>query len=291
MAASSFLQLLVEGRGDAAEVFAAYDEGKRRERDERRARFVPLGAPADCLAPAAQVFHEHSKISPGFWPLMTAEEAERFTLDLDYRRYPEAKRAALPRSSSELSGLESAILQRRSVRKFAETPLALAELAKILELGCGVTQNTDGVPRRAYPSGGALYPVEVYPVALRVDGVASGVYHYATLDHELEQLRGLAGIEDVRRAFPELVPQANPALILMLTVSFPRAFGKYAERGYRFALIEAGHIAQNVLLIAGALGLESVCMGGFFDDDANTLLGVDPTREAAVYGVLLGRAR
>jgi hypothetical protein len=217
----------VEGR-DGAAVLEAYNESKRQAREERQALYAPLGAPPGCLAPAAHVFHQDSKISPGFWPLMTADEAEAFTLNLDYRRYPGARRLSLPRSEAPLSmTVEAAIGKRRSVRRFAEVPVELAELSKILEVACGVTARTDSVPRRAYPSGGALYPVEVYPVALRVEGLPSGVYHYATLEHELEALRPLDGMNDVRRAFPELVPEAKPALILLFTVALGRAYGKY----------------------------------------------------------------
>jgi len=76
--------------------------------------------------------------------------------------------------------------------------------------------------------------------------------------------------------------------MLVLSVVFARTQMKYLERGYRFALLEAGHIAQNILLTATALGLSAVCVGGFWDDPFNDLLSFEPTEEAVVYSILLG---
>ncbi len=69
---------------------------------------------------------------------------------------------------------------------------------------------------------------------------------------------------------------------------FARVQAKYGERGYRFALLESGHIAQNLLLLAGAAGLASLPAGGFFDDLLNLTLGIDGETEAATYAILAG---
>ena len=64
---------------------------------------------------------------------------------------------------------------------------------------------------------------------------------------------------------------------------------KYGERGYRFLLLEAGHIAQNLLLAAEADGMGGVAIGGFLDDPLNDLLDLDGVEEAVVYMVLAGQ--
>jgi SagB-type dehydrogenase family enzyme len=70
---------------------------------------------------------------------------------------------------------------------------------------------------------------------------------------------------------------------------FWRTRFKYGLRGYRFALLEAGHVVQNVLLACTALGLAAVPVGGFYDRPVDALLGADGVNESVVYAVSLGR--
>ncbi|MBI4817207.1 MAG: SagB/ThcOx family dehydrogenase [Deltaproteobacteria bacterium] len=283
------IQVILRG-GSAAEVEAAYGAERSLAESDRRSIFTKLGAPTTSSAPAACVYHEQSKITPSYWPTMTTAEAVDHTLALDYRRYPKAERVKLAKSPLELTAPIGPLLrERRSVRRFGEQPVALAELSQLLEVACGVTATIDAVPRRSYPSGGALYPVEVYPLIVSVSDVRPGIYHYATLAHELERLGPLAGYDELHHAAPQLVREAHPALMIVLTLVLERSAAKYLERGYRFGLLEAGHIAQNIVLVASAQGLGTVCLGGFFDDDMNSLLRLNVEEENAVYGVLVGR--
>lgn len=63
---------------------------------------------------------------------------------------------------------------------------------------------------------------------------------------------------------------------------------KYGPRGYRYVLEEAGHLSQNLMLVAAATELGSLPIGGFRDQLLNELLTVDGVNEAAVYGTILG---
>ena len=254
---------------------------------ERRDQFRPLGAPPDCLWPASRVFHDHSKLSPAWMPVLSAEQIEALTRNLDFKRYPGAVRTRLPQVPPIQADLGRVIHARRSGHDFAQRPLALDEVATLLGLSCGVTED-GAIPRRAAPSAGALYPVETYLVAARVDGLPPGIYHYAALEHVLEMVRPLDGFEAFRYILPAGLFAAAPPLIVVFSVVFERTQLKYVERGYRFGLLEAGHIAQNLLLVATALGMCSVSMGGFMDDPFNALMQFDTGKEAVVYGVLVG---
>ena len=66
---------------------------------------------------------------------------------------------------------------------------------------------------------------------------------------------------------------------------------KYGERGYRFALLEAGHAAQNMLLAATALALAALPLGGFYDRRLDELVGADGLDEATLYAIALGGRR
>jgi SagB-type dehydrogenase family enzyme len=74
----------------------------------------------------------------------------------------------------------------------------------------------------------------------------------------------------------------------VLSAIFQRLRWKYHERTYRYALLEAGHIGQNLYLAATSLGLGACAVGAFLDDDLNRLLGLDGEEEAALLVVASG---
>jgi SagB-type dehydrogenase family enzyme len=283
-------RMMGEGRS-VPELVAAYAAAKAEEENERRARFAAFGAPPECLWPASWVFHEQSRITPTWWPLLTSEEAEAFTTQLDYKRYPNAPRVALPPAPPVDARLEDTLLGRRSVREFADAPLTMTELSQLLSLSCGVVEPDGHVPRRVQPSGGGLYPVETYVVARAVESLPPALYHFAPLENALELVRSLPPQDVLRKCVPEVLADSRPPVIFVMTLVYARTQTKYMERGYRFGLLEAGHIAQSICLLAVGLGLSSVCMGGFYDDDLNQLLELDTRKETCIYGVLAGRAR
>ena len=88
---------------------------------------------------------------------------------------------------------------------------------------------------------------------------------------------------------PDVIESA--AAVILITAVFQRTTFKYGERGYRFALIEAGHVAQNIDLIAGALRLPAANLGGFFDREVEALLDVDGVEQSLVYAVAVGSKR
>ena len=165
--------------------------------------------------------------------------------------------------------------------------MALAELSRVLQYTCGVTDARDGF--RAAPSAGAAFPMEVYPVVNNVDGLAPGAYHYLVATHELETLRsGDLRREIVQAALgQQFLAKANA--VLVLSAVFQRTTQRYGDRGYRYIHFEAGHVAQNACLMATALRLGSCCVGAFHDKDFDRLLGLDGRKESALYLVAIGR--
>lgn len=183
-----------------------------------------------------------------------------------------------PESDGPLS-LERTISQRRSVRSFAPTALTVSQIAQLLWAAQGIT---DRGRFRTAPSAGALYPLELYLVAGKVDGLEPGVYHYLPHDHSLE--RTASG--DMR---PELSAAAlgqralisAPAVLVMCAV-YERVTGKYGRRGDRYVHMEAGHAAQNFALQAVALGLAGVPIGAFSDQQIQNVLGL-PNESEPLY--------
>lgn len=207
-----------------------------------------------------------------------------------YKTYPDAPRIILlPPEDRPGPGLEEAIRRRRSVRTYTDDPLTLAELSRLLFYTGGINAERFGVRLRAAPSAGALYPIETYLAVHRVSDLRSGVYHYGVADHTLALLRegDVRGAAVRQGLMQEFLGACN--LVVYFTVILQRLRWRYQERSYRYALLEAGHLAQNLYLVATSLGMGVCAVGAFLDDEVNAMLGVDGENEAAIYMLAVGK--
>lgn len=123
--------------------------------------------------------------------------------------------------------------------------------------------------KRSAPSGGALYPLDLYVVTgdVAVEGLKTGIYHYHPEKHIIKEVGKGDKRKDVARASLRQMWMAKAPIILVITAEYKRITGKYGERGIRYAMIEAGHVGQNIFLQAEALGLVAGIVGAFSDSD------------------------
>lgn len=208
------------------------------------------------------------------------------------KRYACAERLSLPETQDAPSlSLIDAVRRRRSSARFLGGAITLGMLSTMLRFANGLigVERPDGLPRRAIPSGGALYPTELYVLPLDVVGLSLGAYHYDVFRHELARFHGRPAEAVLAPACFNEMAVMSAAVALVVTACFERQRTKYGERAYRFALLEAGHLAQNVLLMAAALDLAALPVGGFIDREVNDYLGIDGIGEAALYVLLIGR--
>jgi SagB-type dehydrogenase family enzyme len=204
-----------------------------------------------------------------------------------YKTHDGAERITLPHPLG-FQGLsfEEAVETRRSVRSYSGESLSQEALSRLLHAAQGVTKQAGMF--RAAPSAGALYPIELYAVVHDVTGLAQGIYHYAVRKHELESLQP----GDFRAAVTQaglwqgFLGGANVCFIL--TAIFQRTRWRYHERAYRYVMLEAGHVGQNLYLAATSMGLGACAVGAFLDDQLDGLLGVDGKEEATLYVVSVG---
>lgn len=240
---------------------------------------------------AAEDFHEASRLYPHVVdPRATGAGRADLGPDLHAATARAVKRHAtcpfqpLPEPRLGSRTFADALTRRRS-RSGTGDGLDVCDLASLLHAGYGVTgavPRTDR-PLRAAPSGGALYPLELYVVAQRVRGVEPALHHYDPLRHGLERLRPLVLPDALSSPTPYSELLVSCAAAIMVTGSFWRSRFKYGLRGYRFALLEAGHVAQNILLAVAALQLSCVPLGGFFDRRVDELLDIDGLYESSLY--------
>ncbi|MBM4447490.1 MAG: SagB/ThcOx family dehydrogenase [Chloroflexi bacterium] len=167
-----------------------------------------------------------------------------------------------------------AISKRRSVRRFRAQPLSLAQLSQLLWSAQGIT-GTGG--RRAAPSAGATYPLEIF-VAIGEHGIeilAAGIYHYDVDNHSLSL--HLSG--DLRQKLADTALGqsfiANCPVDMVVCALHPRTAYRYGKRGQRYVHMEVGHVGQNVALQAVVLGLATVMVGAFEDEDVRKVLKLE----------------
>jgi SagB-type dehydrogenase family enzyme len=145
------------------------------------------------------------------------------------------------------------------------------------------------LPMKTSPSGGSRHPLELYVCARRVDGLAPGIYHYASDDHCLELITRHKRPARVQRYLPTQFYYEGAAALLFFTAMFDRYQWKYeTARAYRAVFIEAGHQCQTFCLMATDLGLAPFCSMALADREIETDLRIDGVSEAAVYAAGVG---
>lgn len=249
---------------------------------------IPQGDEDSCW----ELFHENSKLSRfDTFPATDEirEEMERLRESLSYDELPKVE---LPTKIPSLEvPLGDAICARRSVRRFEPVSLDLETVASILYYSYGRTGGNSRIPRsfRAVPSGGALYPLELYLYSASVRGLEPGFYHYDPCRHCLCFLDRQESPQKIAKTVvqPDILLQAS--MVVFITALFERSVFKYGNRGYRFILMEAGHLAQNIHLVLQGLGLSGVSIGGFYDRDVDRILRLDGITHSTLYMVALGK--
>jgi SagB-type dehydrogenase family enzyme len=245
----------------------------------------------------ALLYHENSKLTE----VLAGQQAEEFAaspfdlfvMSRGFRQFRDSPSVNLPPAKPAAVPIDEVMTRRRSRRDLMQACTSEA-LAGALQVALGPTAVIDnpdiGVSQvvRAWPSAGGLYPLDTYVLARDVTGLPSGVYHYNVVMSQLEVIpaRPVADILRDGYFWQEFAVTASVAVLLVGV--FERTISKYGERGYRLALLDAGHAAQNLLLAAEARDIRAVAVGGFCDDRLADDLGLDGISEAVIHSVLLG---
>ena len=175
--------------------------------------------------------------------------------------------------------VEKAIKERRTIRDFKERILSLAHLSQLLWAAQGITDSVTG--KRAAPSGGALYPLDIYIVIGEngVEKIEAGVYHYLPTEHSISFISKGDRRKEIASVSLGQRWMAKAPILFIITAEYRRITGKYGERGIRYALIEAGHVGQNLFLQAEAMGLGAGIVGAFNDLEVSKVAGLPPKHE------------
>ncbi len=201
-------------------------------------------------------FHRVSNFPTNFSRNLTQEEIR------EYSSLPRAPIANGKSYSTEKSYIPSILLGRHSCRKYSGERMSLSQAITICASGYGIQENG----KFMVPSAGGLYPLKLYMVVQDDQrDFPRGLYEFDPDTSSLVLYEECLDFEDLKYCFNR-EEMFGSKVQLVIAADFDKQGYKYANRAYRFALIEAGHVAQNICIAAASLGLATCELGGTLDE-------------------------
>jgi SagB-type dehydrogenase family enzyme len=199
---------------------------------------------------------------------------------------PEPSSLSIPRVD-----LQQAIEQRRSLRRYASTPLTIEELSFLLWCTQGVRKVVPGSATfRNVPSAGSRHSIETYLLVNNVQQLPEGLYRFSALKHVLVERKREQGLADQLTAACLGQPFVKTSAVTFAWVAMvPRMRWRYGERGYRYLFLDAGHICQNLYLAAEAVQCGVCAIAAFADEAVDRLLGFDGEEQFTLYLATVGK--
>jgi SagB-type dehydrogenase family enzyme len=181
--------------------------------------------------------------------------------------------------------LDRSLMRRRSAQTFTSAFPSKRVLSRLLRMAHGLTSDRSRGP---VPSAGGLQALELYLVTLEESWLPVGAYHFDRAGNHLSQVVSSASWKEWTQRVPSLRSGPSGTIVFVLVGDYGRVEAKYGARAIRFLLIEAGHLAQNLCLLATSLELAILPLGGFFEQEIARHLAL-PAGDAVLYLLLCGK--
>ena len=201
---------------------------------------------------------------------------------------------SLPRNFNDLDLQQdfiSLLTERKSSRIYTQQPINLLQLSFMLWATQGIKdiRGKSYATLRTVPSGGARHGFETYLLVQNVEGLQPGAYHYLPLGHQLEFLHPVEDLPAAISLSLEGQSWASKASVVFYWSFLPyRCEWRYGIWAHRVALIDAGHVGQNLYLACAALGLGTCAIAAFDMAVCDSLFGLDGEDEFTVYASPVG---
>lgn len=256
-------------------------------------------------------FHNQTKMYSGLWNRQRPRRYYDFPTD-DLMEDEEKKVTIKVKDINVCKEvlLEDALKRRRTYPfKAFEGIMNKDELFTMLNLMAGITGHRDYYSfnskkeevfhvqkLRSYPSGGGLYPIEFYLYIRNVNGIQDGSYLYNPIKEHLIQLRQEIPLDEVEELLPMTAVKVDPNnaslincnVLVFLVANFAYSSYKYGKLAYKLAMLEAGHVGQNIQLACTALNKKTTALCGFYDDKVEDFFGLDGTKKICLYVFAIG---
>jgi SagB-type dehydrogenase family enzyme len=192
------------------------------------------------------------------------------------------------KTNSKTDTLIDIIKSRKSLQPNGIKEIDSAHMMFLIANSFGIIDTKE--ERRAYPSAGKRYPLEIYILKINKSGKHFDVLHFNVKRNCLEIVDSKINITDLKQLLTEDWV-LNSSLIVFLTAQYMRGYIKYRDLAYKAALIEAGHSAQNLLLLTEAIGMSACPIFSWIEDKVDRILHVDGYYESAIYGIAISNKK
>ena len=215
------------------------------------------------------------------------EDWPRSWSEVEKKVYDRTLRVSLEGKSEE--GAFFGLLKKRNsdIRNILQQSVSIENIGELLRCSYGEIER-GGKKFRTVPSGGARYPLEIYvSVWGKVDGLPAGQYHYDLTNHSLDIVNGTSiSTNELHKLAPNYSWLEQAHGVFVVTALFDRTVRKYGSRGYRYVLLEAGHVGQNICVAAGGAGLSSRPFGGIDEVGMEEVFDIDSEEERVIYVIV-----
>lgn len=187
--------------------------------------------------------------------------------------------------------LVEAIEKRKSLRSYSDKALTLEELSYLLWCTQGVKQIVSRpATLRNVPSAGARHAFETYLLINNVEGLKSGLYRFLAIDHKLIEINLDSNIgEDITAACLNQIMVKKSAVTFIWAADVYRMKWRYQQRAYRYLLLDAGHVCQNLYLAVEGIDSGTCAIAAYDDDAINGILELDGKEEFVIYIATVGK--
>lgn len=180
---------------------------------------------------------------------------------------------------------------RKSDRVYTQAPVSLLELSYLLWCAQGIKEirGNNYATIRTVPCGGARHQFETYLALQNIEDLSDGLYHYLPMTHQIEYLNPKEEMKpfiDVALGDQAWANKAN--INLFLSVVPYRCEWRYGIYAHRVALVDAGHISQNLYLAANSIGLGGCGVGYINQSILDEAFELDGKEEFIFYAFPIG---
>lgn len=183
------------------------------------------------------------------------------------------------------------IRDRVSQRKFLDKSMSIEQLSFLL----WATQGVKSVSKNNYffkktvPSAGSRHPFETYLAVMNVESIEPGIYGYVSSKHSLVLIEKRTDLHDRLIEVTSGQKFCGEGGVMFIWTAIPyRTEWRYSNHAMKAILLDAGHLGQNLYLACEAAGLGTCGIGAYFQELADSLIGVDGLDELTVYMAPVG---
>ncbi|MFB6226141.1 MAG: SagB/ThcOx family dehydrogenase [Candidatus Paceibacteria bacterium] len=245
-----------------------------------------------------EIFHENTinyELNNSYYPLTdekrSLENKKKKWEKIEYKDYKGVEKISLDNfDETEVSrGLKDILQNRNSPDVFDKYKISIKEINSIIKNSAGITRKLGedkNLYRRAYTSGGARYPLEIYLFVINSE-LDQGIYHYNVKKNKLEKIKDLELLKLSEAMYSNQLGEAS--LVIIISADFERSTKKYGDKGYRNVNLEAGHVMQNFCLMAESCNLSCLPYGGLKEKKIDDLIGLE--EETVIYAGIIGKGK